>query len=432
MKTHHVHLSDIQGCSQLAVQATLGGTDLVQAMHQTILRQPLPLGKGSTQAPSGLHGLVYRVLASTSGFVYDAVRSITKLVGNGIDSALTHLQPELVHLDSSHRRDAMISILNGVLGDHMQAHDNPLTIPMSLRHGGHALELTRDSLTAAIAQPSGKVLLLLHGHCMNELQWCRHGHDHGEVLAAANGFTPVYLRYNTGLHISENGRALADVLEQLVHEWPVSVQELCIVGYSMGGLVARSAFHYGGQAGHGWLKRVHQLFFLGTPHHGSMLEQAGNVLDKALEVSPYSHALSRLGKIRSAGTTDLRHGNLVDEDWAGHNRFAHFADQRAISQLPKRVKCYAIAAMISKKHSELHGQLVGDGLVPVKSAQGQHRNNARALNIPLAQQQVFYGLNHLQLLDSQAVYDQLQQWMAPPPAPCGTSVRLTRQDERTA
>ena len=417
MKTKHVHLSDIQGCSQLAVQATLGVTDLVQAMHQTILRQPWPLGKGSTQAPSGLHGLVYRLLASTSGFVYDAVRSITTLVGNGVDTALTHLQPELTELESSRRRDALISILNGVLGDHMKAHDNPLTIPMSLRHGAKVLELSRDSLAQAISQPSGKVLLLLHGHCMNELQWCRRGHDHGEVLAAANGFTPVYLRYNSGLHISENGRALADVLEQLVHEWPVPLQELSIVGYSMGGLVARSAFHYGAKARQGWLGRVNKLFFLGTPHHGSMLEQAGNVLDKALEISPYSHALSRLGKIRSAGTTDLRHGNLVDEDWSGRNRFAHFADQRAASKLPQRVKCHAIAAMISKKHSALHGQLVGDGLVPVKSALGQHRNSARALNIPPEQQRVFYGMNHLQLLDSQAVYDQLQQWMAPPPVP---------------
>lgn len=430
MKTSHIHLSDIQGCSQLAVQATLGVTDLVQAMHETILRQPWPLGKGSTHAPSGVHGVVYQVLVRSSGFVYDTVRSITRLVGNSVDTALTYLQPELIHPDSSRRRDAMVSLMNGVLGDHMKAHGNPLTIPMSLHHGGKALEITRDSLAATIAQPSGKVLLLLHGHCMNDLQWCRHGHDHGEALAAANGFTPVYLRYNTGLHISENGRAFADLLEQLVHEWPVPVQELCMVGYSMGGLVARSAFHYGTKARQGWPGRVHRLFFLGTPHHGSMLEQAGNVLDKSLEISPYSHALSRVGKIRSAGTTDLRHGNLVDEDWAGRNRFAHFADQRAVSQLPTRVKCYAIAAMISQKHSELHGQLVGDGLVPVKSALGQHRNSARALNIPPEQQRVFYGMNHLQLLDSEAVYDQLQQWMAGATAPCGTSTRLVRHDAR--
>lgn len=209
MKTTHVHLSDCQGCSQLAVQATLGVTDLVQAMHQTVLRQPVPWGQASTKAPAGLRGALYRVLAGTSGFVYDAVRGITTRVGNGIHTALTQLQPERNHLDSSRGRDAMISILNGVLGDHMEVQDNPLTIPMSLWRDGKVLELARHSLAGAIAQPCGKVLLLLHGHCMNELQWCRHGHDHGEMLAASSGFTPISLRYNTGLQISENGLALA-------------------------------------------------------------------------------------------------------------------------------------------------------------------------------------------------------------------------------
>lgn len=136
MKTRHVHIADIQGCSQLVVQATLGVTDLVQAMHQTILRRPLPLGKGSTKAPSGLHGVVYRVLANTSGFVYDAVRGITQRVGQGIDAALTHVQPELTPLESSRGRDAMIAILHGVLGDHIKAHGSPLTMPMGLRRDG--------------------------------------------------------------------------------------------------------------------------------------------------------------------------------------------------------------------------------------------------------------------------------------------------------
>jgi pimeloyl-ACP methyl ester carboxylesterase len=283
---------------------------------------------------------------------------------------------------------------------------------MTWRQDGQALEVTRTALTAAFPQSSGKILVMLHGHCMNELQWSRNGHNHGAVLSAACGYTPLYLRYNTGLHISENGRALADKLEQLVAQWPTAVQEVCVVGYSMGGMVARSAFYYGKKAHHTWVQHVHKLFFVGTPQHGSMVEQAGNLIDKALEVSPYSHALSRLGKIRSAGTTDLRHGNLIDEDWQGHNRFAHSRDQRQLSQLPANVKCYAIAAMIAKKPSEVWGQLVGDGLVPVKSALGQHRDESRALHLPVEHQRVFYGLNHLALLDSQAVCDQLQAWMA--------------------
>jgi pimeloyl-ACP methyl ester carboxylesterase len=412
MKQPHIYLSDIQGLGQLVVDATLGITNMVETMHHTVLHLPKPLGKVRSGPPPGLHGVVYKGLQGSSALVYGLVRRVTSAVGHGLDSAVEHLHPERDPAHSSRARTVAVSILNGVLGDHMQAHGNPLTLGMTWRRDGQVLEVSRAALAATIAQPSGKILVMLHGHCMNELQWQRNGHNHGAVLSAANGYTPMYLRYNTGLHISKNGRALAHMLEQLVAQWPTAVQEICVVGYSMGGMVARSAFHYGGKARHTWVQYVHKLFFVGTPQHGSMVEQAGNLIDKALEVSPYSHALSRLGKIRSAGTTDLRHGNLIDEDWAGHDRFAHARDRRQLSQLPANVKCYAIAAMIAKEPSEVWGQLVGDGLVPVKSALGKHRDHNRALHLLPQHQRVYYGMNHLGLLDSLAVCEQLQEWIA--------------------
>ncbi|OGB33867.1 MAG: hypothetical protein A3F78_13585 [Burkholderiales bacterium RIFCSPLOWO2_12_FULL_61_40] len=414
MKKTHIHLSDIHGYSQLAVEATLGVTDLVEAMHHNILRLPLPFGTANAAPAGAVHGAVYTVLQKTSGLVYSAIRSITKQVGGGLDAALERLRPELDHVNSSSERAAIISVLNGVLGDHMRTHNNPLTITMAFRHGGEVLELSQASLESALPQAQGKILVLLHGHCMNELQWTRHGHNHGEALAAALGYTPMYIRYNTGLHISQNGRTFANLLEELVAAWPVPVQEVCLVGYSMGGLVARSAFYYGAQAQHSWLRQVRKLLFVGTPHHGSMVERAGNWVDVALEASPYSQALSRLGKIRSAGTTDLRHGNLLDEDWVGRDRFAPAADPRKPQKLPSNVQCYAIAAMIAKEHGELSGNLVGDGLVPLKSALGQHRDRQRALDIPQERQRVFYGTTHLGLLESKAVCEQLQTWMAQP------------------
>ena len=412
MNKVHVHLSDIQGYSQLAIKATLGVISVVEDMHHTIIQLPLPLGNVRPKSARGFNGVADRLLKCTSGQVYDVIRGVTNIVGDRTDATLDYLQPNLTHQDSSRRRDAIISILNGVLGDYMRAHGNPLVINTSFRRNGKILKLAQESLADAIAQPSGKIMIMLHGHCMNELQWCRNDHNHGEVLAAANDYTSVYLRYNTGLHISENGQLFSGLLDELIHNWPVPVEEVCIFGYSMGGLVARSAFHYGEKADHSWLQHVRKLLFVGTPHHGSMLEQAGNVLDKALEISPYSHALSRIGKIRSVGTTDLRHGNLIDEDWEGQNRFAHTSDQRQVSQLPKNVKCYAISAMICKEHNEIHGQFVGDGLVPLKSALGQHQDKKRALNIPLGRQRVFYGMNHMQLLDSKEVCAQLHEWIA--------------------
>jgi pimeloyl-ACP methyl ester carboxylesterase len=415
MKQKHIHWSDLHGYSRLAVEATLGITNLVEAMHHNILRLPKPLGKSATTPTGGVHGAVYTVLQKSSSVVYNAIRGATHLVRGGLDDALGHIGSELEHLNSSAQREAVLSILNGVLGDHMAQHHNPLTIPMGFRHQGRALELSPEVLRNTLPDAmdtKGKILILLHGHCMNDLQWTSEGHNHGEVLAQALGYTPIYLRYNTGLHISTNGRTLDGLLETLVQAWPVEVQDICIVGYSMGGLLARSALHYASHSGHHWPQKVRKLLFVGTPHHGSMVERAGNWVDETLQASPYSSALARLGKIRSAGTTDLRYGNLVDQDWAGRDRFAPGPDTRQRLPLPATVQCYAIAAMIAKAPSALHNKWVGDGLVPLHSALGQHRDAQRALGITPERQQVFYGTSHLRLLKHPQVCAQLQRWIA--------------------
>ena len=415
MKKRHVHLSDLHGYSRLVIDATLGITDLVEAMHLNFLHLPAPFDKARAARNQRQHGAVRKVVHKTTGLIYGSIRRATHLLAGGLDVALGRLQPEIEHLHSTKERDALISILNGVLGDHMTSRNNRLTITMGWRLDGKNLPATREALAKALPEAQGRILVMVHGHCMNELQWTTSsGHNHGAVLAAANGFTPMVLRYNSGLHISKNGRELAEQLEQLVKAWPVPVQEVCIVGYSIGGLLARSAFHYGAQAQHSWMPMARKLIFVGTPHHGSMLEQAGNLVDIALEVSPYSEALARLGKIRSAGTTDLRHGNLLDEDWTGRDRFARSADPRQPVPLPEGVQCYAIAAMISKEHNNLTAKLVGDGLVPLKSALGQHHERKRALHFPHGHQKVFYGMTHLGLLDSKAVCEQMQQWLGTP------------------
>ncbi len=412
MSHRHLHWSDLHGYSHLVIDATLGVTDLVEAMHLNILRLPRPFNSLRAKHRAGKHGPVHAVARKATGLVYGSVRGITRLVGAGIDKALERLAPEIEHLQSTKERAAVLSILNGVLGDHMASRNNPLTITMGWHHKGKPLALTTEALGQALPQANGRILVMLHGHCMNELQWTTgSGHNHGEVLAQHTGLTPMVLRYNTGLHVSQNGRALADQLEQLVAAWPTKIQEICIVGYSMGGLLARSAFYYGTLAQHGWMAQVRKLIFVGSPHHGSMLERAGNLVDVALQVSPYSEALARLGKIRSAGTTDLRFGNLIDEDWAGRDRFAPGADPRQPLPLPAQVQCYAIAAMIAKEHSELSAKLVGDGLVPLKSALGQHPDNNHALVFAPDRQKVFYGMTHLGLLDSQAVCTQMQAWL---------------------
>ena len=395
-----IHAADLRGYSRLAVDATIGLADLVETMHHNILRTPAVLGKSTQQPASGITGLVYK-----------SIRGVTRVVGSGIDAVLARLVPLFGGGASSAEREAVLAALNGVLGDHLQHSANPLAIPTRFRREGMALELTRGSLSAAVPRATGKVLVLAHGLCMNDLLWRRNGHDHGAALAVDAGFTPVYLHYNSGLHVSTNGQAFAEQLEALLLAWPVSVDELVILCHSMGGLVTRSACHYAALARHAWQQRLRKIIFLGTPHHGAPLERGGNWIDAVLDASPYTTAFARLGKIRSAGITDLRHGSMLDEDWADQDRFARSRRKPRTLPLPANVQCCTIAASIAKKSGDLAERLLGDGLVPLASALGRHENASRQLAFAKDRQWIGYGMNHLDLLDRKEVYAQIRRWL---------------------
>ncbi len=371
--------SDLRGYARLAKDATVGLTDLVEAMHASIAR------------PAGTRGI--------TGLVYRSVRGVTRLVGGGVDALLALLQPALKGRESSPERDAVHAALNGVLGDYLAASGNPLAIPMALR---------RNGLPFTPSPRRRRLVVLVHGLCMGDRQWHRNGHDHGAALARDLGCEVAYLRYNTGLHVSTNGRAFAALLEKLVAG--SRVRELVIVAHSMGGLVARSACHYGAQSGHAWPGMLSRAVFLGTPHHGAPLERGGNWVDIALGAMPYASPFARLGNVRSAGITDLRHGNLLDEDWHGRDRFARTRDSRTHLPLPVGTRCYAVGATIDG----LKGRLLGDGLVPLDSALGRHKAAARCLAFPKNRQWVARGVSHLGLLDSPAVYGRLRKWLADP------------------
>ena len=397
----HLRPTDLRGAARLAVDATAALTDLVEAMHQRIARVP---GTGVNDGRTG----------GITGLVYKSVRGVTRLVGGSVDALLGLLAPVLATLDAtpegSTEREAVLAALNGVLGDHLLKSANPLATMMSFRSGGEALRLDRAALAEQLPQAGTQPLVLIHGLCMNELQWQREGHDHGAALARDLGFTPVYVRYNSGQHISTNGRELAPLLQQLLAAWPQPVQRLVLMGHSMGGLVARSAVHHAALARLSWPGQLHDLVCLGSPHHGAPLERAGHWVDIVLGATPYAAPLARLAKVRSAGITDLRHGYLVDADWEGGDRFARTGDSRQPLPLPSGVRCFAAAACLGADASDVKSRLLGDGLVPLDSALGRHREAARTLAFEPQRQWVGHGMNHLELLSRPEVYTQLCQW----------------------
>jgi pimeloyl-ACP methyl ester carboxylesterase len=397
--THSGTFSDLRGVSQLVVAAVAGVTNIVEEMHRNIARISPIIGPAPTGRARGISGLVYR-----------SVRGVTQVVGFGLNTALAPLTPLLIHHAPSPRREALLAALNGVLGDYLVASRNPLAISMSLRQQGRPLELVQPMLATRFAPAGGKLLVLVHGLCMNDLEWQREGHDHGISLAQDLGYIPLYLHYNSGQHISTNGREFAALMERLVEEWPVPVSEVVMIGHSMGGLVARSACYYAKQANHAWLRHLKQLICLGTPHHGAPLERAGNWVNMIVGISPYTAPFTRLGKIRSAGVKDLRYGNILDEDWERRGS-EHPQDLRQPAPLPEGVQCFVIAATSQPSAGHPGWHLPGDGLVPVESALGQHENTALTLPIPASRREIFYGLNHFDLLSSREVYGQIHRWL---------------------
>ena len=387
-----LHAKDLPGIGRLLTQATLGVTDIVEAMHARIASVPL-LPAHSAGRTGGLTGQIYRT-----------VRGVTRGVGKGLDLVLTRL-PAATPAEALPQREAWLAALNGVLGDHLVRSANPLAIPMRLRRGGQALALEPEALAA---EQGEELLLLVHGLCMNDLQWQHQGQDHGERMARELGLRPLYLHYNTGLPIAANGRELAVLLDQLVANWPVPLKRLVLLGHSMGGLVLRSALHQ--SQGAAWTQRVSHLLCLGSPHLGSPLERAGRGVDLLLDAAPYAAPLARLGKVRSAGITDLRHGRVLD---AGPVDRA----PRAAVPLPDGMACHALAGTLGSL-AGAKTRLLGDGLVPLNSALGRHRNPALCLNFPTAHQHVFEGLGHIELLGSAAVGERLVRIAAQRSAGC--------------
>ena len=407
--TNHLRASDLRAVAQLATNATRGVATMAEGVHRAVL-STMGLGGKQTERTSGL-----------TGFVYRTVHGVTELVGQGLQAAFTRLEPLLESVvdapPETPEREAVLAALNGVLGDQLAQNHNPLATPMTLRYQGRVMNV---HALPAMPNATGKVLLMIHGLCMNDLQWQAEPRDdgkavsdHAAALSAELGYTPIFLRYNSGLHTSQNGAELAPMLEQLLAHWPVPIDDFTVVVHSMGGLVIRSALHTAQQMGMRWPAKVKNIVFLGTPHHGAPLERAGNWVDVLLGSTPFSKPFAKLGQMRSSGITDLRFGHVLHTDWAGQDRFKRKPDSRQPLPLPEGVACFTLAATMAAKRSPLEDRVIGDGLVPLPSALGQHTDARHQLGFSKSAQGIVYRTNHMELLHSPEVTRQLLTWLKP-------------------
>ncbi len=324
--------------------------------------------------------------------------------------------------------DAALGAINGVIGDHLHRQKNGLSVDMQIRRLDRALEV--GTLEQSLDGVSDKIAVFVHGLAATEWSWCLNAAEYhgdpaanfGSLLDRDAGYTPLWVRYNTGRHVSENGRDLAALLAKVVAAWPVPIREIILVGHSMGGLVARSTCHYalagGAPAGGGaeWLSRVSKVFCLGTPHHGAPLEKFGNIATSilgAIDV-PGTQIPARILNGRSAGIKDLRYGYVVDEDWLGRDPDAFLQDGRLSIPLVSHITYYFVSATVTRDPEHPLGQLIGDLLVRVPSASGP--------NVPTWQESQFDitchgGVFHHHLQNHPAIYARLLHATRQSPVP---------------
>ena len=302
------------------------------------------------------------------------------------------------------RRDDAVAIVNGLFGDSLEGRDSRLATPMNVRAGSTVLPLDRpmirkrlrgrlrnplrkrpprsidEALVQAGTEPGDRICILVHGLMSTESIWRFPDEtrtNYGDRLAVEHGVTPLTVRYNTGRSISTNGRDLADLINRLVGVWPTRITEINLIGHSMGGLVIRSACHYGHDQrplrrrlpfalpfARGWTTKVRRIVLIGVPNTGAGLEAFVNSVSASLGTMPVpgtrlvANGLDR----RSAGIKDLRFGTIHADPTHADVEYdpRHLADAEYL----------IVAGSITADPEHPLARRIGDALVTSASATG--------------------------------------------------------------
>ena len=412
-------------------------TNLVERTHNAVVERsvrrfaPIEPAKSTARIITGIETAIsggvfesVRVLNSISRFTVNAVADAAEA---GLEQTSDPADLELATPIQSSAAgtatwyvDYLQASINGFWGDYLTRKNSRLDLGMTLRHRGRHLPATPEAFAAAFPNPTNKVCVFVHSLAATEWLWSLSSEDHygdpdvtfGTRLADDLGYTPIYLRYNTGRHISENGRALATLLTEVLEAYPVPVEEIALVGHSMGGLVARSAAHYAREHDEPWVEHLRHVACIGSPHLGAPLEKAVSLLTGVLRNVDAAGAQvpAQLLDARSAGVKDLRYGYTVDEEWAGKDPDEVFADARRNVPLVDGVGYYFLAATISRDPVHPLGQLLGDLMVRLPSASGEAPEGARRIHFSSGA--VLPGMSHVHIANHPDVYEALRDLLA--------------------
>ena len=411
-----------RGLKSLVHDAIDATSELVELGHESTARNVtgvtdrLPPLRTPARVVDGVRRLGTRGVLGTIKLVNRTVEAVSDVA---LDAVERRLDDEPGVVDALPMRsdttssgawiaDAALGLVNAAVGDHLGARANGLDLDMAFRIGDRYVALDRETIEAQLDPPSKKVALFVHGLGTTEWSWCLeaeayHGDpsiSFGVLMARDLGYTPVFLRYNTGRRVSQSGRRLAELLERFVEAYPVEIDDLTILGHSMGGLVARSACHYGVEAGYAWPARVRRVFYLGTPHQGAPLAKLGHAMTDMLDTVdlPGTKIVARILANRSDGIKDLSLGSVVDEDWLSAS-----PDVASDAPLLPHASHFFVSATITEDPGHAVGRLIGDLLVRVPSADGPRQRETHFA----IETRRYGGVMHHQLQNHPAVYAQI-------------------------
>jgi pimeloyl-ACP methyl ester carboxylesterase len=412
---------EVRAAGRLVGDLLAGVVETVRDVHRAVARRAFT-AVGPAAAPvrvvhDTIADGVYGVVRAAHATLPQAVAALPQAVVAALPQAV------VAGRSGPPRRTAppvalLMGVLNGLGGDALVPRHPDLALPMSIRVRSNDVPITATALAAAYPGATARIAVFVHGLCETEQYWSlasrRHygtaSSTHGSRLRRDLGYTPVYLRYNSGLHISDNGAALARLLSEVVAAWPVPVEEIVLVGHSMGGLVVRSACDYADSTGQPCTPRIRHVFCLGTPNLGAPLEQAINAATWLLARFPESRPLAGLANRRSAGVKDLRYGSLVERDWHDCDPDEFLRDRCTEVPFLPHATYYFIGTTVIADRDHPLAKIIGDLFVQFPSASGTGRR--RRIPFQPSNGHHLGGLHHFDLLNHPDVYRQIHTWLA--------------------
>ncbi|HWE10530.1 MAG TPA: hypothetical protein VG325_14355 [Solirubrobacteraceae bacterium] len=400
---------EVRALGELAGEAAAGIAGQVRDVHAGVAQRVF----GSLRVLGAAAEPVRLIHDGVSTGAYAAARTLSgAVVRGGVAAFSLTCSDDHPSISDGVPGRLAVGAINGMWGDRLNRRHSVLETPMAVRCGGRDVPLTPDSLAGAFPDATPRIAVFTHGLCETDDAWrlgAARSVPYGDRLRAELGYTPVYIHYNSGLHISVNGRRLAQLLGELTANWPVEIAEIALIGHSMGGLVSRAACHYAAEGS--WRDRVRHVVSLGAPHKGAPLELAANAACHAASRLPETRPFATPIKIRAAGVKDLGYGYVVDEDWLGHDPDAFWTNTGTEVPFLESAHHYFVSATLTRDPDAPLGRLIGDLLVLRKSA-WSHQGHGERMQFPVDRYSHVGGATHFDLLNHPVVYAQLRHWLA--------------------